>query len=214
MTFSDFFNKYNGKAVEREDSSNLDQCFDLAFAWCDEQGIDRAAIRHLYAYQIFTQPTDTTRKYFDLIPNTRTGVPQSGDMVIFGTAVGFAGHVCIASGKGDTNTFESLDQNWDTAHFNMGKDPNTGLLIPYTRMVTHNYNFCLGWLRVRQQAPAQPQPATGTTQADLDAVRKARDDNWNLYQAEIQKTTQLTQRVAELTGAISVAKDALANANV
>jgi len=134
--FDQFFSKYNGKDVEAEDSSNLNQCFDLAFLWCDSLGIPRSSVRHLYAYQIFTQPTSETKQYFKLITNSPDGIPQVGDLVIFGTKVGTAGHVCISNGTGDTKTFQSLDQNWGTT-------PSQ----KKTRIVTHNYTGCLGWLR-------------------------------------------------------------------
>jgi hypothetical protein len=134
--FEQFFAKYNGENVEAEDPSNLNQCMDLAFSWCDFIGIPRSSIRHLYAYQIFTQPTPETKQYWKLISNTPDGIPQVGDLVIFGTKVGIAGHVCISNGVGDAKTFQSLDQNWGTT-------PSQ----KKTQIVTHNYTGCLGWLR-------------------------------------------------------------------
>lgn len=132
--FDQFFTKYNGKPVEVEDPTNIYQCFDLAFAWVDFLNIPRTSIRHLYAYEIFTKPNVDTPKYFQTIKNTPTGVPQVGDLVIFDTTVGIAGHVCISNGTGDTKTFISFDQNW------------AGVKKAVT--VTHkNYNGVLGWLR-------------------------------------------------------------------
>ena len=133
MMYQDFFNQYNGKPVETEDPSNRDQCMDLAFAWCDALGIPRETIRHLYAYQVFTEPNDATRQHFQLIPNTPDGVPEQGDLIVFSTVVGPAGHICIATGTGDANTFQSFDQNWN-GH-------------AYTETVGHSYNGVLGWLR-------------------------------------------------------------------
>lgn len=170
MNFTDFFNEYNGKSVEKEDASNLDQCFDLAFAWCDALQIPRDAIRHLNAFQIYTDATDITRQYFDLIENTPEAVPQVGDIVVFSTVVGPAGHVSIANGIGDTNSFQSFDQNWDTARDNHGTDPVTGLLIPYSHLVTHTYNGVLGWLRSKAPLPTPN-----------DQIRIDRDRNWNLF---------------------------------
>lgn len=102
-----------GKPVEREDPSNLDQCFDWAFAYVDALGIPRSAIRHLLASQIWTDATVLTKQYFELIPNTPDFVPQKGDMPVFGTEIGKAGHVCLATGLGDTNKFQSADENWN-----------------------------------------------------------------------------------------------------
>ena len=134
MTYQDFFNKYNGKHVESEDPNNPFQCLDLAFAYVDFLQIPRETIRHLNAYEVWTGANDLTRKYFTLIPNTPTGVPGQGDLVVFNTVVGPSGHICIANGVGDTNTFKSLDQNWAGHKF--------------ATTETHNYNGVLGWLHV------------------------------------------------------------------
>ena len=138
--FTQFFNTWNGKPCEVNDPTNKNQCMDLAYAWIDMLKIPRETIGHLYAYQVYTQPKDSTRQYFDLIPNTPTGVPQLGDLVVFGTKVGIAGHICISTGKGNTNQFESFDQNWN------GKQ--------YGTLVQHNYNGVLGWLYPKNVVPA------------------------------------------------------------
>lgn len=133
----DKFNKWltlvNGKSIEAEDPSNKFQCFDLAFNWCDFLGIPREAIRHFYAYQIFTQPNDTTRKYFDIIYNGPNNTPQVGDIVVFGQQIGYAGHVAIDTGKSTPMNVLTEDQNWNG--------------LQYARPVTHyNYYGVLGWL--------------------------------------------------------------------
>lgn len=130
--FADFVTKNNGQPVEVEDPSALDQCMDLAFAWCDFIGVDRATIRHQYAYQIWTQPIDLTVQIFDYIPNTPNGVPKEGDIVVFNQSVGSAGHVSIATGVGDSNGFQSFDQNWSGAS--------------YAKLVNHVYTSVSGWL--------------------------------------------------------------------
>lgn len=146
--FDKFATTWLGKPLEAEDPSNLDQCFDEAFAWIDVLGIPREAIRHLHAYQIWTVPNDLTRRHFEMIPNTPTGVPQKGDVVVFGQGVGVSGHVSIASGKGDTKTFQSLDQNWGGHKF-----------VEY---VTHNYDLgpVLGWLRPKPMTAMISIPTT------------------------------------------------------
>lgn len=139
--FNQFFAQYNGQAVEKEDASNKDQCFDLAFAWVDFINVPRETIRHFLAYQIWTLASDITKQYFDLIPNTPDGVPQVGDLVIFGTQVGVAGHVSIANGTGTTKAFESFDQNWSGQQF--------------ATTVRHTYGSSqgvLGWLRPKTSA--------------------------------------------------------------
>lgn len=141
--FDKFVQDNNGKPLEVEDPGAKDQCFDLALGWCDILGIPREAIRHQFASQIWTNPLDITLRYFEYIPNTSNGIPQKGDLVVF---AGIVGHVSAAFGKGDPNTFDSFDQNWDTINFH----DNQG--NPICRTVTHDYKQVLGWLRPRTQS--------------------------------------------------------------
>src|SRR4030042_82719 len=79
--------------VEVNDPTNAYQCMDLAYAFCDFISIPRDTIRHLFAYQVYTEPNDLTIKYFEMIPNTSNGVPQCGDLVVFSKDIGgIAGH--------------------------------------------------------------------------------------------------------------------------
>lgn len=137
----------DGKAIEAEDASNYAQCFDLAFNWCDFLGIPRDSIRHLDAFQIYTSPNPDTSTYWDIITNTPTGVPQAGDLIIWGTGVGSAGHVAIFK-TGDANMFHSEDQNWSG--------------IQKARDVSHSYNSVLGWLHPK-----------GSTTGDMMQISKS-----------------------------------------
>lgn len=138
--FDQFSKQTNGKFIEVEDAGAYAQCMDLAFSWCDVLGIPREAIRHQYAYQVWNLATDLTRKYFDLIPNSATNVPVVGDMPVFGTTVGPAGHISIETGKSNSINLMTLDQNWGTPK--------------YTREVTHaNYSGVIGWLHPKGQTP-------------------------------------------------------------
>lgn len=121
------------QAVEVSDKSNIYQCMDLAYLWVFCLGYPKATIQKLYAYQVFTQPSDLTKEYFELIASTPTNYPEAGDLVVWGTGVGIAGHIAVATGKGDAKTFESLDQNWAG--------------VQRAVKVNHNYNNVLGWLR-------------------------------------------------------------------
>ncbi len=175
----------DGKQIEAEDSSNYAQCFDLAFNWCDFLDIPRDSIRHLYAYQIFTNPNPDTTQYWDMINNTPTGVPQAGDLVIWGTQVGTAGHVAIFK-EGDTSSFRSEDQNWAG--------------IQKAMPVNHSYNGVLGWLHPKKVS----EPMVVITQKELDQMRTDRDTNFNNWQAEIVKyndsQTSLNASVSQLEG--------------
>jgi hypothetical protein len=159
MNYQEILDRYVGKEVEAEDASNKDQCMDWAFKYCDEIGVDRAAIRHLHAYQAFTQPNDLTLKYFDYIPNTPNGVPQLGDIIIFGTGVGIAGHIAVVQ-SADTHNIKSLDQNWNGHHF--------------CEYINHPYDNVLGWLRPKSQQtspislhPVKDVNITDQTKIDL-----------------------------------------------
>lgn len=135
MTLDELVQANLGKSVEVEDPSNLNQCYDWFFAYCDALNIPRSSVRHLRAYEIFTLATDETRKYWSVIPYDGKNRPQKGDVVLFGQIVGPSGHVCIASGNIDENakTFQSTDQNWN-GH-------------PFVEYIWHTFNGVLGWLR-------------------------------------------------------------------
>jgi hypothetical protein len=143
--FNQFFNQNNNISVEKEDASALDQCMDLAFAWCDTLGIPRETIRHPYAHQIWDNPSDVTRKYFDLIPNEASNKPAAGDIIVFKVTNGIpVGHVSLETGKSDTMNVVSFDQNWDTLHY---YHIVNGVHVPYSRLVVHqNYYGVAGWL--------------------------------------------------------------------
>ncbi len=129
MTLDEFINKHNGKYVEAEDPGNINQCMDLVFKYLDEVlGVDRATIRHEYAYQAYTQPNDLTYKYFDLI---NTGNPQYGDIIVYGTEVADAGHIEIFI-DGDLNNYRSFSQNWSAG------SP--------AHIINHNSYGVIGWL--------------------------------------------------------------------
>jgi hypothetical protein len=96
------------------------------------------------AYGYWTNFPAPLGNYFDKIPNTPTGVPQKGDVVIWkGALVGSdgAGHIAIATGKGDTNSFEAFGQNWG------GKNAHH---------VTYKYTNVYGWLRPKNINDAPP----------------------------------------------------------
>lgn len=156
--FNLFFSQNNLKPVEVEDPSALDQCMDLAFKWLDTLKIDRASIRHQYAYQVWEQPTDLTRKYFDIIANNPndTNKPSVGDLVVFKRISGIpVGHISIETGKSDGYNLVSFDQNWDTANYHyVGSN---GIWIPYSRTVIHSgYYGVAGWLHPKTAVPPQP----------------------------------------------------------
>lgn len=202
MILDDLVLQNLGKPVEREDPSNYAQCMDWAFAYCDALGIPREAIRHLHAFEVWTLASDVTKKYFDLIPNTASFVPQKGDLVIFGTAVGVSGHICIASGNNSgTQTFQSTDENW-SGH-------------AYIEYIWHNYGpqtgdkrGVLGVLRPKVQ-PASSTTVDGATFAKLVHNSGVSDQlnsylglpansDWALIQPKLDALKPTISRRAEL----------------
>jgi hypothetical protein len=88
-------------------------------------------------------------EHYERIANTPTAVPQAGDIIVWDRNLpnsGGAGHiaVCLQPLPG-SGTFISVDQNWS------GKTVHA---------VTHNYQYVIGWLRIKGASPAptaQPQ---------------------------------------------------------
>src|SRR5437588_579070 len=116
--FNQFYNFWNNKSAEAEDSSALDQCMDLLFKYLDFLGIDRASIRHQYAYQVWALMNDLTKKYFDVFPNTPSFIPQPGDIAVFKIINGIpVGHISIVGIGSNINDLITFDQNWDTLHY-------------------------------------------------------------------------------------------------
>ena len=145
MTTKDFITKYNNQPVEVVDPTNRNQCFDLAVKYCMEVlGLPITIFQGLiYAYQIWIPSTKLAVEKFDYIDNTATAVPQEGDIVVWNHWYNFqwnpyfwgAGHVGIATGKGDVNSFECFEQN----------DP-TGT---YSHLRWYGYTNIDGWLRAK-----------------------------------------------------------------
>lgn len=85
--------------------------------------------------------------FYERIENTPDGVPQPGDVVIWranGKLTGPAGHVAIATGRGDINNFQSFDENWP--------------LGSAAHEQWHTYDDVIGWFRPIDQSPAPVTP--------------------------------------------------------
>lgn len=134
LTYNEFYNQWVNKYCEVSDPTNPNQCFDLAVAWCNYLGIPKTAISHLYAYQIYTQPTEPTYVHFYRIPNLISTLPKQGDMIVWNyTYNGTAGHVGIVHGNILQQTLDVFVQNDPTGKPCLVKN--------------YNYNHILGWLR-------------------------------------------------------------------
>lgn len=134
MTLSQFITKYLGKQVEYH-SFNPNakyQCVDLANAYIKEI----LGLTPIIGTDAKDMGSKASKTEFDWIPNTPTGVPQPGDIVIWNSKVGGgAGHIAIFL-DGDANSFTALSQN----------DP----IGRETHLKKYNYNSVLGWLHPKK----------------------------------------------------------------
>ena len=132
ITFDEFVKRYIGKAVDYDGTAGA-QCVDLIklyLKWVF--GIIPKAIGNAHAYFDNFNLHGFLKKNFIRIKNSKEFVPMKGDICVWSKIMNKYGHVAIATGRGDTSTFESLDMNWD------GKA---------AKYVHHNYDYFLGVLR-------------------------------------------------------------------
>jgi cell wall-associated NlpC family hydrolase len=120
------------------------QCMDLVYEWVFVLDIPKATIQHQYAYEVYTQASDFTRQYFDIILNLKETIPQEGDLVIWNkTSSNIAGHIAIVIEATQT-TMKVFEQN----------NP----LGTNAHIQDRNYPNCLGFLRPKvTQAEGVPQ---------------------------------------------------------
>lgn len=148
MTIQEFFDKWNGQGCDY-DGYYGDQCMDLANQYNqDVVGAPRLTGNAVDVWTTYPQQA------YGRINNTPDGVPQEGDIIIWGTSIGQYGHIAVFK-SGDSNSFTSFDQNWplnSVCHFQ-----------------PHNYSGVLGWLRPKQ-ASASPE-IVPITPASTDDTR-------------------------------------------
>jgi len=150
MTFDTFIKKYLGKAVDYDGAAGK-QCVDLIKLYLKHCfGILAGAWGNAHAYYDYFNMRPELKANFVRIKNSKKFVPMKGDICTWSKKMNKYGHVAIATGKGDTDTFESLDMNW-------GKES--------ARYVTHDYDYFLGVLR--------PIHREGIDGATLYRVKKA-----------------------------------------
>lgn len=197
MTLDQFVTKWTGKSIDF-DGVYGPQCMDLMHQYLVEVlGLtDGSLLAQPDAKSVYLNfATTKGHELFDKIDNTPTGVPLKGDIIFWGTGIGQYGHVAMMV-QGDVNSFRSFDQNWNSHK--------------YCEVVNHpNYVGVLGWLRLKP-----PVPMATITQAELDAIRLARDTNYNLYQAEKTKTSTLTTQVQGLQANLTTSNNKISQIKV
>jgi len=117
-----FINKWEGKTC------GSGQCVAVAQDWAVADGAPIP--NHAYACQY----ANTNPPGWRWVPNTPTGVPSPGVLVVWGAYPGAGlpyGHIAIED-YGNANAFASFDQNWPIGS--------------KCHIQPHNYNYVLGWL--------------------------------------------------------------------
>lgn len=189
MSYQEFVDKWNNKGCDFDGFYGF-QCMDLAHQYAkDVVGHDFAAAPA--AKDVWNQIIDG----YDKISNTPDGVPQKGDIVVWGTAIGQYGHIAVFD-HGDTSSFVSFDQNWPTGsvcHFQ-----------------NHNYTGVLGWFHpknIEQQVLVDPKIyemlVTKATERDKfvsmgfnspDDLQKTLDTNKKTLDSLTKKNQELETR--------------------
>jgi len=130
VNLPEFVKKYDGQPIDY-DKNYGPQCQDLYRQYCKEvlcvpQSTpvkDGGAIDVWNVY---------LKDYFTAIKNTPSGIPNSGDIMIWGKGVGKYGHIAVFL-FGDVRNFYSFDQNWPVGS--------------KCHIQFHDYSALIGWLR-------------------------------------------------------------------
>lgn len=134
ITYTEFKNKWLGKGIDW-DGSYGNQCMDVYRQYVKEVlGCPQSP-----PVQGAKNVWDTyLPEYFDRIANSPTGVPEQGDIVIWGMAP--YGHIAVCD-SATTATVTCFEQNWTELD-------GSGV----TEIRKHsNYNNVLGWLKFKKQ---------------------------------------------------------------
>lgn len=133
MTYQEFKNKWLGKGIDY-DGHYKNQCMDVYRQYVKEvlqcpQSPSVAGAKDVWNTYL--------PEYFERIENTPTGVPQEGDIVIWG--MNPYGHIAICD-HASTSTLTCFEQNWTELD-------GSGV----TEIRLHgNYNNILGWLHFKE----------------------------------------------------------------
>ncbi len=184
MIFIEFMSILNGEYKETAGTSAKNQCTDLVNAYI-KYVLGLPIIEHTNAKDF---PLKAGDKY-DYIVNTPNGVPQEGDLVIWG---GTYGHIAVFI-EGDAKRFTSFDEN-----FPVGSP---------CHVQEHTYLSpkVLGWLHPRI-VQSNPQVQLVQTQEELRkytgwfvglCTALGVGASYDLAVAEIQKDTTLNEAIVQ-----------------
>ena len=154
MTLNEFITKYKGKGIDFDGYYGF-QCVDLYRQYVQD------------VLQIPQSPSVNGAKdiwdnylkdYFDSIPNTPEGVPQKGDIMVWGSKYGKYGHVAVVT-SATTSYFNAFSQN----------DPIGSL--PAIKKYT-SWGSVLGWLHPKEKEENNEQ-ALKDKISDLETENKS-----------------------------------------
>lgn len=151
-TYKEFIQAHKGKAMDYDGVAGC-QCIDLCKYYLDEVfDLTPGAWGDAHCWYDNFYSIPTLKNNFTRIANTPDFVPQKGDIMVWSGALssGGWGHVAICSGEGDTNWFNSWDNNWTGNH-------------DATAKIRHTYDYVLGVLR-----PNNQEPITGKSEDTKD----------------------------------------------
>ena len=165
MSLDEFVKNYLGKATDYDKGMGV-QCVDLIKLYLDKVfSIKIGAIGNAEAYFRRYDEIPVLKENFDKIQNTKSFVPKKGDICVFGTKLSKYGHICIATGEGDTSYFNSWDQNWGSKEM---------------KVVRHNYTGFEGVLRYKKKEVVA-QNETAEKKENLDDLLFDADLYYSLY---------------------------------
>lgn len=154
MTYQEFKSKWLGKGINY-DGAYGNQCMDVYRMYVKEvlgcpQSPPVQGAKDVWSTYL--------PEYFERIANSPTGVPQQGDIVIWG--MNPYGHIAICD-KAATSTLTCFEQNWK-------EGDGSGV----TEIRLHgNYNNVLGWLRFKKLVSNLEDNMTEQEKIMLDFIR-------------------------------------------
>jgi hypothetical protein len=133
MDFDAFIKLYTGIPCDFDGSYGT-QCMDLMhFYKYIVLGIhDKTTLSAPTAAQTWNLNYPTLFKKIANVWGDTSNFPKRGDIIVWGTAIGWAGHIAIVN-KADGLSFQSFDANYPTGS--------------YPKLVNHTYNGVIGWFR-------------------------------------------------------------------
>lgn len=209
MTLQEFINKWNGKIADFDNYAG-GQCTDLArFYWKEVCEISQP--RSVGGAKDFWTNFETDpnlNQNFEKIPNTPEGIPEAGDVMIWGSKYGTYGHIAIVT-QADVNTFTCFSQN----------DPSGALCGLKTYKA---WSTLLGWFKPKKQETMykgydltnkDSMKVAVDALTDLvsgELIRKAEVDNLNKKITDLETSLKsLEERLSSIEGIIAIKDEQL-----